>query len=136
MSRKIIQMLFLFLSLFIIVGCGKQQDRTDKLRDLKCTVLAPEELPKELQAIVEEKKADSFKLTFTDADGLYICVGYGRQPTGGYSISVTELFETENSIYVHTNLMGPSPGEAKEENPSYPYVVIKLEKLDKAVVFG
>ena len=62
-------------------------------------------------------------------------MGYGKQPTGGYSISVTELYETENAVYVHTNLLGPSAEELKKESPSYPHIVIKMEKRDKAVVF-
>lgn len=116
-------------------GCGAKTDKTAKLRDMEFAVLAEEEIPKELWSIIEEKKAESFKLTFCDGDDLYICAGYGKQPSGGYSISVTGLYETENAVYVHTNLLGPSPGEIKKESASYPYIVIKTEKLDKTVVF-
>lgn len=135
MSRRIAQVVLVLFMLLMMIGCSDRQDKTKKLRDLKFTVLSEDQLPEELQGIMEEKKPESFKLTFTDENDLYICVGYGKQPTGGYSISVTELYETENAVYVHTNLLGPSAGETQKESPSYPYIVVKLEKLDKTVVF-
>ncbi len=135
MSRRILQAAAVWLMLFLMIGCGEKQDRTRKLRDLEFTVLTQDQLPAELQDIIEERKQDGFKLTFLDENDLYICVGYGSQPTGGYSISVTELYETENAICVHTNLLGPSAEENHQENPTCPYIVLRMEKLDKAVVF-
>ena len=88
MKRKVVQICMVLIMVWLMAGCGKTQSRTEKLRDLPFTVLAQEQLPAELQNMLEEKKAESFRLTFTDEDALYICVGYGKQPTGGYSISV------------------------------------------------
>ena len=72
---------------------------------------------------------------------MYICVGYGKQETGGYSITINELYLTANAIYMDTNLIGPEP-ESRElyhaqekDGASYPYVVVKMEYLDKSVVF-
>lgn len=135
MKGKIIQAAMILFMTIAVMGCSEKEDRTEKLQDLKFTVMSEERIPEELEHIIEEKKADSFKLTFMDEKDMYICVGYGKQPTGGYSISVTELYETENAVYIHTNLLGPSAGEAKKESPSYPYIAVKLEKLDKTVVF-
>lgn len=135
MSRKFAQVICMIAVLCMIAGCGEKQDKTQKLQDLEFQVLASEQIPKELQEIVEEKKKESFKLSFTDENVQYICVGYGQQPSGGYSISVTELYETENAVYVDTNLLGPSAEEMKKEIPSYPYITIQLEKQDKTVVF-
>ena len=47
----------------------------------------------------EERKAENFKLTYSDKQYLYICIGYGEQETGGYSIAVNELYLTDNAIY-------------------------------------
>ncbi|MBO5093592.1 MAG: protease complex subunit PrcB family protein [Lachnospiraceae bacterium] len=134
-KQKIGRILLVLGMLCLTAGCGAKADKTAKLRDMEFSVLAEEEVPEELRSIIEEKKTESFKLTFCDGGDLYICTGYGKQPSGGYSISVTELYETENAVYVHTNLLGPSPGEVKKESASYPYIVIKTEKLDKTVVF-
>ena len=89
MKRRWIQVAFVLALIVAVVGCGKTQGKTQKLRDLKFTVLSAEQLPEELKQMMEEKKTESFRLTFTDENILYICVGYGKQPTGGYSISVT-----------------------------------------------
>lgn len=88
-------------------------------------------------ATIEEKKEEGFKVTFEDAGFVYICRGYGKQETGGYSISVNALYETTNAIYFDTTLKGPEPGEneGKKQSPSYPYVVIKTEQLQKPIVF-
>lgn len=92
------------------------------------------ELPKELYDILEEKKTESFKLTYEEDDRLYLCVGYGQQESGGYSIAVNDLYLTENAIYFDTSLIGPGPEEAKGE-VSYPYLTVQTKYLDKPVVF-
>ena len=76
-------------------------------------------------------------MSFQDGNYLYLCVGYGQQETGGYSIAVNALYETENAVYFDTTLLGPEPGEdgGKKTSPSYPYVVIKTEYIEKPVVF-
>lgn len=87
--------------------------------------------------MVEEKKTQGFKMTYQDGGFLYICMGYGEQETGGYSIAVNALYETENAVYFDTTLLGPKPGEndGKKQSPSYPYVVVKTEMVEKPVVF-
>ncbi|MFR8339749.1 MAG: protease complex subunit PrcB family protein [Eisenbergiella massiliensis] len=61
-------------------------------------------------------------------------VGYGKQESGGY-VTVNELYETDNAIYVNTNLLGPKAGSSPGTSPSYPYIVLKIEFRDKTVVF-
>lgn len=107
----------------------------EKIKDLECTIITEDNLPEELFNMIEQKKSDAFKVTFEDKGFLYICVGYGTQETGGYSITVNDLYETANAIYVDTNLIGPSPEEKGKPVASYPYIVIKTEFIDKPVVF-
>ena len=66
---------------------------------------------------------------------LYIAVGYGAQPTGGYSISIRELYLTENSIVLATELMGPEKGEDPGTEQSFPYIVLRTELLEEPVIF-
>ncbi len=105
------------------------------IKDLDCTVIAEDKIPEELLTKIAQKKTEAFRLTFEDRGFLYICVGYGTQETGGYSIAVNALYETANAIYVDTNLIGPAPEEKSNQVESYPYVVIKTEFVDKPVVF-
>ena len=66
---------------------------------------------------------------------MYIVIGEGPQKGGGYSVAVKELCETENSIVIRTELMGPETGEAKGTETSYPVLIVKTEYRDKPVVF-
>lgn len=133
MSLCIWVMVVRLLSGCSAIGVGK--DSGDKVRDLEFTVTASEEVPEELQKLIDEKKAEAFKLTYTNDQGLYIAAGYGQQQSGGYSIAVKELYLTDNSIVFRAELMGPQKGEEGGNEPSYPYIVVKTELLDEPVIF-
>lgn len=118
----------------VLVGYGKSGDSA-KVRDLEFTVMDQERIPEELKAIIEEKKIQPFKLTYSDDENLYIVVGYGPQETGGYSIQVKELYLTDNSIVFDTELLGPEKGENAAKETSYPVIVIQTELLENPVIF-
>lgn len=118
-----------------MVGCGGGETSEEKIRDLEFTVATPAEIPAELQEIIEQKKKEAFRLTYTSGQELYIASGYGEQKTGGYSISVPELYLTDNSITIKTELIGPGKEEQSGLEPSYPYIVVKTEFVDRPVVF-
>ena len=131
---KTIRLAALLLVFALLGGCGlgkKQEERTN----LEFTVVDEDRLPEELARLVGVKKANAFKLTYADGGYLYLCIGYGKQETGGYSIAVNDLYETANAIYLDTSLIGPKEADGKNGNPSYPYLVIKTPFMDKTVVF-
>lgn len=135
--RKFIVFLFLTI-LFTAIGltaCKTENTDIKKLKDLDFTVVEDADLPGELKEIIDEKKAEPFKLTYTNKDNLYIVVGYGKQNSGGYSIQVNELYLTKNAIYINTNLIGPSKEDMVSQGITYPYVVVKLELREERVVF-
>lgn len=128
-----------FAAFLLLGGCGEKKDPLEKIKDLEFTVLADENIPEELKAVIEEKKSAPFKVTYQDNGFLYVCVGYGEQVSGGYSIAVNALYLTENAIYADTTLLGPDPSDpaaGKKNTPSCPYIVIKTEFVDKPVVFN
>lgn len=133
--KKIWILVMITLLTVMFSGCTLLSEERVKLRDLDFTVLSEEKIPEELLSIINEKKAESFKLTYSDRDFLYICIGYGEQSTGGYSIAVNELYETDSAVYVNTELLGPDPSEKSNPTPSYPYIVLKTEYLDRTVIF-
>ena len=127
-----------FLVLCLLAGCGRHRDPREKIKELEFTVLAEENIPEELRTVIEEKKSSAFKVTYQDNGFLYICVGYGQQVSGGYSITVNALYLTDNAIYADTTLLGPDPADPateKKKAPSCPYIVLKTEFIDKPVVF-
>ena len=101
-------------------GCTISKDDGQKVRDLEFTVTADSEIPAELSQIIAEKTTQPFKLTFSDEQNLYIAVGYGPQTTGGYSIAVKELYLTDNSIVIDTELLGPERGRTLRRRPHIP----------------
>ncbi len=132
------RLLVLLLTLLMVLsfgGCTMLSEENIKLRDLDFTVLSKETIPEELQTIIDEKIAEPFKLTYSDNQHLYICIGYGKQQTGGYSIAVNELYLTDSSVYVNTQLLGPDSSQKNDKVPSYPYIVIKTEYLEETVIF-
>lgn len=123
------------LCLGVLSGCSVTKESQDKVRDLEFHVAGELEIPAELARLIAEKQSQPFKLTYTDEQNLYIAVGYGVQPTGGYSISVDELYLTDNSIVIRTELKGPEKGEHAGSEQSFPYIVIKTEFSENPVVF-
>lgn len=119
----------------MLSGCVTKIDRENKLSDLDYTVVPEEDVPEELKADIMQKEKEEFYITYADQGYLFLARGYGTQPTSGYSISVTELYDTKNAICFQTSLIGPKQGEETKEVESYPYIVIKMEYMDKEVVF-
>lgn len=133
--KKILSTILSICILMTLCGCSAKELATEKIRDIDFTVVKEEDIPEELMTQIKEKETTPLKLTFADQGALYIAEGYGEQPTSGYSIEIKECFETKNAIYLHTNLLGPAKEERIVEKATYPYIVIKMEFIDKNVVF-
>ena len=139
--RKLVAAAGLFLwvtAVRLLSGCsitGVGNENPDKIRDLEFTVIGDGDVPEELLKMIQEKKQDAFKLTYSDDQSLYIVSGYGVQETGGYSITVDDLYASGEMIYLDTSLIGPKQAKELSKTPSYPYIVIKTPFEDKTVVF-
>lgn len=122
-----------------IVNCGActggKKTKTTKVKDIEYTVVEEADLPEEILKLVDERKEQPFKMSYGSGDYLYIITGYGKKETGGYSIKVNDLYLTENAIYFNTDLLGPVESEKVEYAASYPYIVVKMEYMDKSIVF-
>ena len=125
--RKLASVMLCVCLLMLCQGCSVKKMNTEKIRDVEITVLEEEKIPEEFLTQIEEKKSGPFKITYADKDALY--------KTSGYSIEVKECYETENAIYIHTNLIGPSKEEKIVEAKTFPYVAVKMQFIDKNVVF-
>lgn len=133
--KKILLLLVCILLNTLLTACSVEEQSDKKVKDLEFTVVEEADQPDELKQLIEEKKKEMFKFTYSDKQYLYIVVGFGEQPTGGYSIAVEKLYETDNAIYIKTNFMGPSKSEKVAQVITYPYIVVKIENTDKNVVF-
>ncbi|MCD8125092.1 MAG: protease complex subunit PrcB family protein [Lachnospiraceae bacterium] len=120
-------------AVFLLTGCSS--DSETKVADLDYTVVADQEIPQELAAVIEEKRSGDFRLTYSTSEALYLVCGYGAQETGGYSIQVKELYLTENTIVLDTELIGPDTTGEGESEGSEPVIVIKTALREEPVVF-
>ncbi len=132
-KMRLIVVTILLVCSLIFTGCKKEE----KIRDLDFTVVSSECIPTELLEEIETKKQGEFQLTFRDGNYLYLCVGYGKQSTGGYSICVKDLYLTDKSIVLDTTLLGPNRTKEKEvKSDTFPYIVIRMEYIDATVIFS
>lgn len=116
-------------------GCGKENGGDEKLQDLEFTVVGEKDVPAALAELIVKKKENEFKLTYADGQDMYIVVGAGPQTGGGYSIAVKELYMTENSVVIRTELIGPEKGEATGTENSYPVLIVKTAFCEEPVIF-
>lgn len=120
----------------LLTGCSMGKERDAARRSVDFTVVEPERIPQELAAIIEENKKEEIRMSYTDGEDMYLIRGYGEQKSGGYSIAVVECSEDEEGIWLDTRLIGPKSQENLSKDPSYPFLVAKIEARDKEVMIN
>lgn len=132
--KKSLFALMIFIAA-VISGCGRIGSGKISETPVDFTVVEKTAVPEEFMSSIEKAKTGEFTMTAAIDGYLYIAVGYGQQPTGGYSIRVDSMNEGNDSITLHTTLLGPGSGEAVNKMATYPYIVLKIENTDKNIVF-
>ena len=121
---------------------------------LEYIVLEEEDIPQEINEEIQRYKIKGCKNSYICNEKLYILVCYGEQTVPGYMVEITDIYESSNRIFVKTTLKGSviMEGETKEgalkkiigddkakqrqdENELYPYIVIRVDRSDKGIVF-
>lgn len=135
--KNLILTITMVIFMLALTGCEMEGEAEDKLRDLDFTVVGENEQPDALKDIIAEKRASAFQISYTIGEELYIAIGYGEQPSGGYSITVNAFYETPDSLYIDTTLIGPGSAENVTDTVTTPYIVIKTENIaDKPIEFN
>lgn len=135
MKKRAALLFLVLLTAVCLVGCGTGDAGSGHDgQAVDFTVMDVRKLPAELTKLIEENKNGEIRMTYADGDDLYLIRGYGEQKTGGYSIEVTGCTEDEETVYLDTRLLGPSGQETLPNEPSYPYLVVKIEARDKEVL--
>ncbi len=73
------------------------------------------------------------KIDFTQS--IIIGVFLGQRNTGGYSIEITKVLETEKNIEVLVEETSPGEGCMVSMALTYPMHIIKIQKVDKEIEF-
>jgi hypothetical protein len=134
-KAKFIALIILTAFIVTLSGCNAFDSSSSKVSELDYTVVEDRDLPTELKKLIDSKKENTIRLTYTTKDYIYLVAGYGQQPTSGYSIRVNDVYLGTDAIYVDVDLIGPESGEQVTELPTAPVIVLKMEKRDEPVVF-
>lgn len=134
---KKIKIWLIFCTLTVLlVGCSIKNEETHREgKAIDFTVVENQKIPPKLLEAIEKNKEREIRMTYREGENLYLVRGYGEQKTGGYSISVAECTEDEAMIWFDTRLLGPESQDGLSKDPSYPYLVIKMEVREKEVTF-
>ena len=124
-----------FMVVIFAGGCGGKEEKEEMLGTIDYTIMQEGDLPKNLVSIINEKKGGEFGLTYSDDEYTYLVKGYGKQESGGYSVIVDDLYYTQNKVVLASTLIGPSERELVLKAATYPYIVVKIEYIDKEGVF-
>lgn len=118
-----------------IVGCSVIQKKKEEGTSVDYTVVKKADYPNEITDMIEEKKQEKFQMSYQSEGELYLIRGYGIQSTGGYSIQVEYVTETEGELHMKTALVGPENIEQSQNAISCPVIVVKMEYRDKKIIF-
>ena len=133
MNRIKTVFVLLFL-LCLLSGCSIEKVRAQNGVKPEYTVMKETDFPDKVKELIAENKESEFQLTYQDGSWLYLIKGYGKQKTGGYSIQIEDLSLWENSIHLQTVLLGPEEEDLKDD-PSYPYLVVRMKYREEPVIF-
>ena len=134
MRKAISLIIFACVVGMICGGCkGIKIEEAERER-IEYTLVQQDEVPEVIRNLIEERKMREFQFTYKSGENLYLFKGYGQQMTGGYSIQITDLSESENAVFFETKLVGPDEVDVGSE-PSYPYIGVKMNYRDKPVQF-
>lgn len=117
---------------FLLTGCGGKLGADDGT-EVEFTIEEERTIPEPLLQAIKENQEREIRMTFEDGEDLYLIRGYGMQKTGGYSIAVEKCVENEEELRFVTRLIGPEDAQQLPEDPSYPYIVVRVAATDKEV---
>lgn len=118
-----------------MTGCRLEETNEKKIKDLDYTICDESKLPDALVELIQEKRKEPFKLTYRTKDYLYIVVGYGAQDRTDLNVTMSELYLTENAIFVDTELVSVDNTTLGDNMVSYPWIAVKCELYDVQVNF-
>ena len=140
MRRRWRRLLTLFIAIiFTCAACGSAEESgagEDEAAapDLSYEIISGDQVPQKLSEKILQEQGEKFGFSYRNGEDLYIAFGFGQKETGGYSIQVEEVSQSENGVFCKTRLLGPAEGKQGQE-PSYPCIVLKIKSTDKPVQF-
>lgn len=118
------------------VGCARFEV-SDSGESLLYDVCDETMLPDELVTIIDKKKENPFNLVYSNSTYTYIVIAAGMQERDDVGVTLEEMYKDDNAIYIKgvlRQVATPTDG-VKGDNVSFPYMVVRIVKMDLPVVF-
>ena len=93
------------------------------------------DVPHKVNEKIYKAKEKGFGFAYRDGETMYTIFGFGKQNTGGYSIQVLAVKETDSAVVIEAKLVAPEAEEVISTSPSYPYMILKMTNVEKDVQF-
>ena len=122
--------------MILCAGCARFE-MSDKGETLYYDICDDTMLPDELVTIIDKKKEKPFNLVYSNSTYTYIVMAAGMQERDDVGVELEEMYKDDNAIYVRgilRQVATPTDG-VKGDNVSFPYIVIRILKMDLPVVF-
>ena len=112
---KIVVLWMMILSaIWLPCGCIRKKPEITGEKSAAFQLMSEREIPEELKEWMEQEKAHPFMLTYAVEQA---------------------ILEGEKTVRIQTSLLGPEKGEKTKDVVTYPYVVVKLKKTEKEILF-
>lgn len=133
MKRLLCMFLILVLGLSVI-GCSKNDSSSDAdCEPLEFEIMDENDVSQKIKEKMFEKKDEPYFFTYGDKKDMFIAIGYGAMPTGGYSIKIESVELCGDKIIIKSELIAPSKEEVVTTAISYPGIILKIDATDAKV---
>lgn len=89
---------------------------------------------KEISMLLNDDKLKGKISTNDLQQSNFIILNMGEKPTGGYSISIESVKETDKEIIIKVKENNPESGAMLTQNITYPYTVVKINSKKPIIV--
>lgn len=90
--------------------------------------------PKEIKMLLNDEKLKGKINTNDVQQSNFVVLNMGEKPTGGYSITVDSVVETDKNIVIKVKEITPDPGAMLTQSITYPYTVLKINSKKEITV--
>lgn len=133
----------LFLLIFsVLTGCNDSPNQEDnntsdstETKSISFEHIAFDEAPEDLRMTINVKAREETTFRLPIDDRLYIVVTRGEKPTGGYSVTITDIVQKGDKMIVHYTYRDPGQDEMVTQNVTYPKDIVAIDKTQKKLYF-
>lgn len=120
------------LGVFGCNGVDEAPGDTD-CQPIEYEIMDENDVSQKIKEKMFEKQKDPYFFYSSDGNEMYIAIGYGEKPTGGYSIKIESVDQCGEVIIVKTELIEPSKEDVVSTAITYPSIILKIADMDSEV---